>query len=159
MNFNTAFDRLMDHEGGYVNHPDDPGGETMWGITLRVARKNGYQGPMKDLPQSEAKRIAKAEYWDACKADELPAAVRFDVFDAAYNSGVSQAAKWLQRALGVADDGNIGPKTIAACLWMDPERLQARFNGHRLDFLNDLKTWPSFGRGWAQRIADNLKRA
>lgn len=159
MTFDQAFERLIGHEGGYVNHPSDPGGETMYGITLRVARQNGYQGAMRDLPLSEAKRIAKVAYWDSCRADDLPPAVRFDVFDTAYNSGVDMSVKLLQRALGVKDDGDFGPKTLAAAQAMDPERLMARFNGWRLDFLNDLKTWPSFGRGWTQRVAENLKAA
>lgn len=159
MNFDLAFDRLLGHEGGYSNHPTDPGGETMYGVTARVARAQGYTGAMRDLPLSEAKRIAKAAYWDAVRADELPAGVRFDVFDTAYNSGTGQAVKFLQRALGVKADGQLGPVTLAAAAAMDPERLQARFNGWRLDFLNDLPTWPAFGRGWTQRVADNLKEA
>lgn len=161
MNYDEAFARLIDpaHEGGYSNNPSDPGGETMYGVTLRVARAHGYMGEMRNLPISEAKRIARAEYWDAVKADDLPAAVRFDVFDGAYNSSPGQSIKWLQRALGAIDDGKLGPATLAALGAMDPERLLARYNGHRLDFLNDLKTWPSFGKGWAQRIAENLKAA
>ena len=159
MTFDQAFERLLGHEGGYSNHPSDPGGETMYGITKRVAVENGYHGAMANLPLNEAKRIAKVAYWDACHADAIPDGMRFDVFDAAYNSGVSQAIKWLQRSVGAKDDGDFGPKTAAAIAAIDPERLQARFNGWRLDFLNDLKTWPSFGRGWTQRIAENLKGA
>lgn len=159
MTFDQAFERLIGHEGSYSNHPSDPGGETMYGITLRVAREHGYQGKMIDLPLSEAKRIAKIAYWDAVKADQLPDAVRFDVFDAAYNSGVGQSVKWLQRAAGVQADGVIGPATLTACQAIGGERLMARFNGHRLDFLTDLKTWGSFGRGWSKRVAANLKEA
>lgn len=159
MDFDAAFTRLLGHEGGYSNHPADPGGETMYGITARVARRHGYTGPMRDLPLPLAKQIAKLEYWDAMRADDLPEAVRFDVFDTCYNSGPDQTAKLLQRALRVKDDGRLGPVTLAAARAMDPERLAARFNGWRLDFLNDLPTWPSFGRGWTQRVADNLKEA
>lgn len=156
MDFDKAFDRLIGHEGGYSNHPADPGGETMWGVTARVARANGYTGPMEDMPRSTAKAIYRRLYWDAVKADQLPEVVRFDVFDGAVNSGVSQSAKWLQRAAGVADDGVIGPKTIAATAAIGPV-IAARYNGHRLEFMTDLKTWPSFGKGWARRIASNLK--
>jgi lysozyme family protein len=159
MNFDTAFERLIGHEGGYVNHANDPGGETNHGVTARVARAHGYQGDMIDLPLETAKEIARAAYWDAVKADELPAQIRFDVFDAAYNSGVGQAAKWLQRAAGATADGQIGPMTIAAASAMDAGILLARFNGHRLQFLTDLPTWASFGKGWARRIANNLKEA
>lgn len=156
MDFDTAFDRLIGHEGGYSNHPDDPGGETMWGVTARVARANGYTGPMRDMPRSTAKAIYRKLYWDAVKADQLPEAVRFDVFDGAVNSGVSQSAKWLQRAAGVVDDGVIGPKTIAAASAVGPI-IAARYNGHRLEFMANLPTWGSFGKGWARRIASNLK--
>lgn len=159
MNFDTAFERLIGHEGGYSNNPADPGGETMFGVTARVARARGYAGNMRNLPLTEAERIAQAEYWDAIRADELPEAVRFDVFDTAYNSGVTQAIRFLQRALGLTVDGKLGAITITAAHAMEPGRLVARFNGHRLDFLNNLPAWPSFGRGWAQRIAENLMEA
>lgn len=159
MNFERAFEKLLGHEGGFVDHPKDPGGSTRYGITQRVARANGYEGDMRNFPLAEAKRIARKDYWDAMRADEMPDAVRFDLFDAAYNSGVEQATKWLQRAAGAADDGIIGPKTILAVRMADPHKLAARFNGHRLRFLTDLKTWPDFGRGWARRIADNLTGA
>lgn len=155
MNFDEAFDRLIGHEGGYVNNPMDPGGETNWGVTARVARARGYTGDMRYLTREKAKEIARAEYWDSCRADELPEAFRFDVFDGAYNSGVSQAAKWLQRAIGVTDDGKIGPATIAAAHAADA-LAPARYNGARLRFMTDLGTWPQFGKGWARRVAANL---
>lgn len=155
MDFEKAFDRLIGHEGGYSNHPSDPGGETMWGVTKRVAQANGYSGAMKDLPRDTAKSIYRAMYWDAVKADQLPPIVRFDVFDGAVNSGVSQSTKWLQRAAGVVDDGVIGPKTIAAA-FMEVASIAAKYNGHRLTFMASLPTWPAFGRGWARRIASNL---
>ena len=156
MNFERAFEKLLGHEGGFVDHPKDPGGATRYGITQRVARANGYEGDMRNFPLSEAKRIARKDYWDAVRADDMPDAVRFDLFDAAYNSHPTQATKWLQRAAGADDDGIIGPKTLLAVRMADPHRLAARFNSHRLRFLTDLKTWPTFGRGWARRIADNL---
>ncbi len=156
MNFERAFEKLMGHEGGFVDHPKDPGGATRYGITQRVARANGYEGDMRNLPLSEAKRIARESYWDAVRADEMPDAVRFDLFDAAYNSGVERATQWVQRAAGAADDGIIGPKTILAVRMADPHLLSKRFNGHRLNFLADRKTWDHFGRGWARRIASNL---
>lgn len=155
MNFDEAFDRLIGHEGGYSFHKDDPGGETMWGVTARVARANGYQGDMRALPRDLAKAIYRQAYWLPVKADQLPERVRFDVFDAAVNSGTTQAAKWLQRAVGVSDDGSIGPATLAAASAADA-MLAARFNGQRLQFMTDLPTWGSFGKGWARRIASNL---
>ena len=155
MNFDQAFDRLLGHEGGYANHRDDPGGETMWGVTARVARANGYTGDMRDLPRDKAKSIYLAKYWAPLRADELPSAVRFDVFDAAVNSGTAQAAQWLQSAVEVRADGVIGPATLKAAADAGP-LLVARFNGVRLQFMTTLPTWGSFGKGWARRIAANL---
>lgn len=156
MNFDKAFDILLGHEGGYANNPRDPGGETMWGITFRVARAHGYYGPMRYMPRSVAKDIYRKAYWNEIRADELPDSIRFDLFDAAVNSGVVQATKFLQRAVGTADDGIIGPKTLAAVRAADPQLIDKRVNGHRLKFMADLKVWPDFARGWARRIAHNL---
>lgn len=158
MTFDEAFDRLLGHEGGYSNHPSDPGQETMWGVTARVARANGYTGDMRALPREKAKAIYRKDYWATVRADELPEALRFDVFDAAVNSGPKQAAKWLQAAVGASVDGVIGPQTLAAARDADG-MAPARFNGARLRFMTDLPTWASFGRGWARRIASNLTGA
>ncbi|WZB76775.1 glycosyl hydrolase 108 family protein [Achromobacter insuavis] len=159
MNFDQAFDRVIGHEGGYVNHPDDPGGETMWGITIAVARANGYAGQMRDLPREIAKAIYRAQYWDKVKADSMPFPVAFQVFDAAVNHGTGQAAKFLQRAAGVADDGIIGPKTLAAVAARSVAALLLAFNAEREQFYTDLKTWPSFGKGWSRRVVANLRYA
>lgn len=156
MNFDAAFEKLLGHEGKYSNNPADPGGETMYGVTLRVARASGYAGEMRDLPLSVAKDIYRELYWDTIHADEIPDAVRFDVFDASVNSGPGQAVRFLQRATGVTDDGRLGPVTIRAVKAMDPQLLDKRLNGYRLRFMAELKTWPTFGRGWAARIATNL---
>ena len=158
MNFDQAFERLLGHEGGYVDDPDDPGGETNWGITIAVARAEGYTGPMRDLPVAKAKDIYRAKYWAPVRADELPDSVRFDVFDAAVNHGVNQSAKWLQRAVGANPDGVIGAMTVAAARGAGPMAV-ARFNGYRLQFYTDLGTWPKFGKGWARRVASNLLAA
>lgn len=159
MNFDQAFDRLIGHEGGYSNHPDDPGGETMWGVTIAVARANGYTGPMRSLPRDVAKGIYRAQYWDKVKGDSLPFPVAFQVFDAAVNHGTSQAAKFLQRAAGVADDGIIGPKTLAAVAARGEPVILLLFNAEREQFYTDLKTWPSFGKGWSRRVVANLRYA
>ena len=156
MNFDQAFDRLLDHEGGYVNDPRDPGGKTNWGITIAVARAEGYAGSMRELPRETAKRIYRARYWSPLRADELPDSVRFDVFDAAVNHGVSQSARWLQRAVGTEPDGVIGAATVAAARGAGP-LIVAQFNGQRLQFYTDLPTWVTFGKGWARRVAANLK--
>jgi len=157
MTFDQAFDRLIGHEGGYANYPSDPGGETMWGVTKNVARANGYDGSMRNLPRETAKAIYRKQYWEAIKADQLPEALRFEVFDAAVNSGVGQAVKWLQRLAGTAADGVIGPQTLAAAAKLNSERAAAAYSGVRLEFMTNLPTWGMFGRGWAKRIASNLQ--
>jgi lysozyme family protein len=157
VNFDRAFDLLLGHEGGYSRHPDDPGGETMWGITRRVALQEGYGGDMRLLPRDFAKGIYRRKYWDAVKADSLPEAVRFALFDAAVNSGVKQAVMWLQRAVDVADDGILGPMTLQAAQRANGLRTAVQINALRLDFMTSLPTWGSFGRGWARRIAANLQ--
>lgn len=157
MDFDTAFTTLLGHEGGYVNDPNDPGGETNWGVTIAVARENGYHGAMKELPVAVAKKIYRAKYWDAVSAESLPPAVRYLVFDAAVNSGPAQAVRWLQRAVYTPDDGVIGPKTLLAVNSANPDRLRAQFAAKRLRFMTDLKNWPAHGKGWARRIADLLE--
>ena len=155
MNFEKAFEKLIGHEGGYVDNPRDPGGETKFGISKRSYPRED----IRNLTLARAQQIYRADFWDAVRADEMPDAVRFDLFDAAVNSGVGQATKWLQRAAGVVEDGVIGPKTLAAARSTDPQKLAKRFNGHRLRFMTDLNTWGSFGKGWARRIAANLLEA
>lgn len=157
MTFDEAFDRLLGNEGGYSNNPSDPGGETMWGITKVVAVAHGYTGAMEDMPQSVAKAIYRPAYWDACKCDQMPEDIRFDLFDSAVNSGPVQATKWLQQAIGTQADGVIGPATLAAVKAADGARLSKRVNAQRLRFMTNLKTWPVFGMGWARRIANNLE--
>lgn len=157
MNFDAAFDRLLGHEGGYSFHRDDPGGETMWGITYKVARAFEYRGDMRYLPREKAKEIYRAIYWDPMKSEELPAELRFDAFDAAVNSGPKQAAKWIQRVVGAVEDGDIGPVTLALIAKKNPVAVAAALNGQRLDLMTSLPTWGSFGKGWARRIAENLK--
>lgn len=156
-NFDRAFTDLLGHEGGYTNNPADPGGETNWGITVAVARENGYVGAMKDMDQSVAKVIYAKKYWQP-EFDSLPYPVAFQIFDAAVNSGVGQAIRWLQRAIGVADDGHLGPVTLAATKSSDPYKLVMLFNAERLAFMTNLSTWSSFGKGWARRVAINLKK-
>ena len=155
MTFNEALKRVLEHEGGYVNHPSDPGGETNHGITKRVAENHGYSGDMRDIPMSTVKDIYRALYWDACRCSELPREIQFDVFDGAVNSGVRRSIQWLQKASGADVDGIVGPMTIRAA--RSATDLRAKYNGHRLGFLANLSHWDAFGRGWARRVADNLR--
>lgn len=156
MNFDQAFAVLIGHEGDFSDHPDDPGGKTRYGVTEAIAREVGYRGDMRELPLELAKRIYQERYWKTVRADELPATVRYVMFDAAVNSGPAQAIKWLQRAVNVQDDGIIGPRTLAATAAVDSQRLKAVIIAQRLRFMTDLRNWNSFSRGWARRIADLL---
>lgn len=156
MTFDEAFLRLMKYEGGYVDHAADPGGKTNWGITQAVASAHGYTGSMQAMPRATANAIYRTTYWDAMQCDALPSDVRFVVFDAAVNSGCAQAAKWLQRAVGTTEDGILGPKTMAAIMAQPGYVTAARLSALRLLFLTQLNTWPSFGKGWVRRVADNL---
>lgn len=152
-NFEEAFRVLIGHEGGYVNHPRDPGGETKYGITKRSYPHLSIRG----LTLADAQGIYRNDFWNKIHGDDLPYGVAFELFDGAVNSGAGQAVRWMQRAAGVADDGLIGPVTLAAWNAADPVALAARYNGHRLQFYTDLRTWPTFGKGWARRVAGNLK--
>ncbi len=157
MKFDQAFSKLLGHEGDFSDHPADPGLKTMYGITEAVAREVGYRGDMRELPLDLAQRIYKDKYWDAVRADELPAAIRYVVFDAAVNSGPKQSILWLQRAVGTTDDGILGPLTLKYAHEGNPDALRARCLSQRLRFMSKLSNWPAFSRGWAVRIADLLE--
>lgn len=151
--FDSCFEKVIGFEGGYSNDPKDPGGETNWGISKRAYPILD----IKNLTREGAKEIYKRDYWDRAKCDQLPTAVAFVVFDAAVNSGIGQSIRFLQRAIGVADDGVLGPLTLAAVARFDNESLCARFLGQRLEFMTKLSTWDYFGKGWSRRIAEQLK--
>lgn len=154
MNFDEAFEILIGHEGGYVNNPSDPGGETKYGVS-----KRSYPDvDIRNLTLDEAKAIYRKDYWNRLDSDSMPDSVRFDLFDTAVNSGPGTAGRLLQRAAGVAEDGSIGPLTVAAVNAMDPWEIRAKYNACRLHFMTDLSVWPTFGKGWARRIAANLNR-
>lgn len=157
--FTTMVNRVLGHEGGYVNHPKDPGGETNWGITIGVARENGYMGPMKSMTREMAVSIYKQAFWDRVSGDKLPDAFVFQVFDAAVNHGIGNAVRWMQRAAGVADDGRVGPVTLKAINSAETADLVLVFNAVRLEFYTALSTWPTFGKGWTRRVAGNLRFA
>ena len=151
--FDQCFDKLISHEGGYVNDSRDPGGETKFGISKRAYP----QVDIKNLTLDAAKAIYKRDYWDRAQCDKLPPSVAYVLFDAAVNSGIGQAIRFLQRAVNVADDGVIGPMTIAAVTRLDAASVCARYIGQRLEFMTKLTTWDAFSRGWSRRLADQLK--
>lgn len=152
MDFAAAFEKVIGHEGGYVNDPRDPGGETKFGIS-----KHAYPNvDIQALTLDDAKAIYMRDYWTKAGCDRVPDVVRFDLFDAAVNSGVSRAVTFLQQAAGSKPDGVLGPQTIADAWNQAPLLLVGRFNGARLKFMADLPTWNAFGKGWARRVAGNL---
>lgn len=153
MDFETAFSRLLGHEGGYVNAPKDPGGETNWGIS-----KRSYPSvDIKGLTRDGAKAIYLRDFWQRINGDQLFDGVAFQTFDFAVNSGIETAVRKLQLALGVADDGHFGPASLAAAKVMSESDQIMRLNAERLDFMRKLKVWPNFSSGWAGRIAGNLR--
>ena len=157
-NFDEALKAILHHEGGYVNHPADPGGMTNLGVTKRVWEEwVGHEvdeKTMRGLTPEIVGPMYKVKYWDKIKGDDLPAGVDYCVFDAAVNSGPGRAVKWLQGCVGVDQDGGIGPKTLAAVAAFDPKELVEDYAKRRLSFLMDLKTWPTFGKGWGRRVAE-----
>ena len=159
LTFDEIFERLIDHEGGYVNHPDDPGGETNWGITKATALANGYTGSMKSLTRDRAKVIYKIAFWDRAKCSQYDSAIGYQLFDAAVNHGIGNGIRLLQRAVGVADDGVIGKLTLAAIQLKSLDDVLVLFNAERLEFYAKLSTLPKFGRGWIRRTAGNLRYA
>lgn len=155
MSFDSLIDRVLSHEGGHVNDSRDPGGETKFGI----AKRSYPLLDIKNLTRSQAVEIYRRDFWQRVNGDSLPPSVAFQVLDAAVNHGIGNAVRWLQRAVGVADDGVIGPVTMAAVKRMDAADLVLQFNAERLEFYTKLSTWDAFGRGWARRLAGNLRYA
>lgn len=160
-NFDAALKAILHHEGGYVNHPADPGGMTNLGVTKRVWEEwVGHEvdeKTMRNLTPELVGPMYKVKYWDKIKGDDLPTGVDYVVFDAAVNSGPGRAAKWLQACVGVEPDGGIGPKTLAAVNAFDTNQLIEDYAKRRLSFLMDLQTWDTFGKGWSRRVAEVQK--
>ncbi|AUT33925.1 glycoside hydrolase family 108 protein [Acinetobacter baumannii] len=157
--FDEVFERTIGHEGGYVNNPKDPGGETNWGITIKTARENGYIGSMRYMKRDQAKEIYRKAYWERAKCAQYNSAIGFQMFDAAVNHGIGNAIRMLQRAVGVADDGVVGDITLGAINKKSLDDVLVLFNAERLEFYAKLKTFSEFGRGWTRRVASNLRYA
>jgi len=153
MTFDGVFDRLIGHEGGYVNDPEDPGGETNWGISKRSYPTVN----IKKLTRESAKVIYHRDFWDRLRGNTLPDGVAYQLFDFAVNSGIETAVRYFQRVVGVADDGHWGPMSAAAAASMTESDMIMLLCAERLDFMTRLKNWPAHGRGWARRIAGNLR--
>ena len=150
MNFNEAIEYVLKYEGGYINHKDDPGGETNFGIS-----KKAYPTlDIKNLTKAKAKAIYKRDYWLASKSEMLPHEIRLLVLDSCVNHGVTQGIKFLQRSVGADQDGVFGPMTLAKVKSTPVILILDNYAKARMDFFTKLKTWATFGRGWAKRTLD-----
>ena len=162
-NLLPAMVALLKHEGGFVNHPADPGGMTNLGVTQRVWEEwVGHpvdEKEMRALTPAIVAPMYKQKYWDKVYGDDLPSGVDLAVFDCCVNSGPGRAAKMLQKVLGVTQDGAIGPNTLAKVISIDSSKLIADYNAERLAFLMALPTWGTFGKGWGRRVAEVTEQA
>lgn len=157
-NFNACLSHVLASEGGYVDHPRDPGGATNMGITFETLKE--WRGTritktdVRNLTREEAASIYRARYWDVVRGDDLPAGLDLVAFDAAVNSGPSRGIKWLQAGLGAIVDGKMGPATMAAIGNTSPSTAINRACDMRMTFLRGLDTWSVFGKGWSSRVED-----
>ncbi|MDI3469810.1 MAG: hypothetical protein OJF62_001873 [Pseudolabrys sp.] len=156
--YDEALRRLLAHEGGYTNHPSDPGGPTNFGITIADYRKyvkpNATAADVRAMTVDDAKTIYRKRYWDAQRCDDLPAGVDYSVFDYGVNSGIGRSGKVLRRVIGLPDTTHVvTDEVLRAVAKRDPKALVSAINDERLAFLKLLKTWPVFGKGWRARVA------
>lgn len=156
-NWDEALKHILKYEGGYVNHPADPGGMTNLGVTKRVweewTGKPATEADMRALTPELVGPLYKKRYWDAVSGDLLPSGVDLCVFDCAVNAGVGRASKFLQQAVGVTADGQIGPKTLEAVTKMPADELVEKFCNLRETHYKSLPTFDTFGKGWMNRLA------
>lgn len=149
-NFDACLAHILRHEGGYVDHPNDPGGETNFGISKRA-----YPGEnIKGMTRARAAHLYRRDYWDAVRGDDLPAGLDLVAFDAAVNSGVSRGAKWVQQAVGAQPDGKVGSATLLRVKATNPASAIEKACDLRMAFLRGLGTWSTFGKGWSRRVTE-----
>lgn len=159
-NFDICLKNLLVHEGGYVNNPADPGGMTNLGVTKQVWEEwVGHpvsEKEMRNLTPLMVSPLYKRKYFDACHADELISGVDYCIFDLSVNSGVGRAIKLLQSCVGATPDGGFGSITLALTKKAeeDPVKLIENYCGKRLDFLQSLQAFPTFGKGWTRRVEE-----
>jgi lysozyme family protein len=162
-NYQKCLETILHHEGGYVNHPKDPGGETNLGVTKRVYEEWGGTKDMKDLTVEDVAPIYKKNYWDRVKGDDLPGGLDLCVFDFGVNAGTGRAAKYLQSLVGATADGAIGPGTLrAVALYVESEGVAAtidRYQAARQKYYEQLSTFETFGRGWTRRVNETRELA
>lgn len=159
--FDICLARVLKHEGGYVDHPKDPGGATNKGVTLATYSdwlgRKATKDELKAIPATHVSTIYRERYWKTAACDALPAGLDGVVFDLAVNSGPSRAKKMLQQAVGVAADGQIGPATLAAIKRLGASGAVNKLCDAREAFYRGLPTFATFGRGWLNRL-DEVRR-
>ena len=157
--YDEALRRLLAHEGGYTNHPSDPGGPTNFGITIHDYRKylkpNATAADIRAMKLDQAKAIYRSKYWNAQRCDDLPAGVDYSIFDYGVNSGIGRSGKVLRRVVGLPDNTSaVTDQVLETVAKRNPQALVTAINDERLRFLKNLKTWPVFGAGWGRRVAE-----
>ena len=162
-NWNKCLEAILHHEGGYVNHPKDPGGETNLGVTKRVYEEHNGTKDMKDLTVEDVSPIYKKGYWDKLKGDDLPSGLDLCVFDFGVNAGPGRAAKFLQTQIGTVADGGIGPNTLKKLnKHIEDNGLQdtiEEYQGNRQSYYENLRNFSTFGKGWSRRVDETLELA
>jgi lysozyme family protein len=157
-NWQKSFELMLQSEGGFVNHPRDPGGMTNLGVTKATweswVGREVDEAEMRGLTADKVDPLYKERYFDAVRGDELPIGLDYLMFDFAVNAGAGRAIKILQSAVGVTPDGGFGPMTMAAVQAVDPVDLIERFSQAKEDFYRSLTTFSTFGKGWLNRVAD-----
>jgi len=157
-NWQKSFELMLQSEGGFVNHPSDPGGMTNLGVTKATwenwVGRESDEAEMRGLTPEKVEPLYKKKFWDAVRGDELPVGLDYLAFDFAVNAGPGRSIKIMQSAVGVTPDGGFGPMTMAAVQAVNPVELIERFSQAKEDFYRSLNTFSTFGKGWLNRVAD-----
>lgn len=164
MTFDEAFERLIKNEGGYQDNPNDRGNWTsgvigigeLKGTNCGISAMSYPNLDIKNLKLGQIKDIYCRDFWNRFSALKITDGLRFVLFDAAVHHGPGNAVRMLQRAVDVIDDGHIGPVTMLAVAKVAPHVLLRRFAAERLRFMAKLRAFDRFGRGWVNRVAENL---
>lgn len=156
-NWDAIYKMVIANEGGFVNHPKDPGGMTNLGVTRSAwqayLNRDVTEAEMRALTPEIVESFYKDLYWNRIKGDLLPSGVDYATYDFAVNSGPYRAAQYLQEIAGATVDGMIGPKSLEAINACNPEQVADAICDMRLDFLKRLSTFVTFGRGWTDRVS------
>ena len=162
-NWEKSLEVILHHEGGYVNHPKDPGGETNMGVTKRVYEDFGGTKDMKELTKEDVEPIYKKNYWDRVKGDDLPEGLDLMIFDFAVNAGTGRAAKFIQRLVNTTVDGGIGPNTLGKIkeyvVTYGIEETITSYALMRQNYYESLSTFDTFGKGWTRRVSEVTEKA